>query len=154
MVPAPSVAHQQYSRNLEFILWEFVKTRKIGEILDAPIDIILDEHHVVQPDIVFISNANLKNIHDGRFYGAPELVIEIIFPSSYYHDVFIKKELYAAFRIPEFWLIDPRNHAVQVLLFDAASLAYKPFSFAIEKGTVTSQVLAGLEVAVADIFLE
>ncbi len=62
MAPAPYSAHQRVSRNLEFILWNFVKERQLGEIFNAPFDVVLDEENVVQPDLVFIDKAHLGRI--------------------------------------------------------------------------------------------
>jgi len=64
MSPVPNTQHQEISRELEFLLYQFVKTHKLGKIFDAPFDVIVDENNVVQPDLLFISNANLHKLHN------------------------------------------------------------------------------------------
>ncbi|MEO0223067.1 MAG: Uma2 family endonuclease, partial [candidate division WOR-3 bacterium] len=106
-MPAPNFEHQRISRNLEFKLWEFVKENGLGEILYAPFDIILSEDIVVQPDIVFISKDNLKNIKEGRLFGAPDLVVEIVSPVSYKRDRYEKFRIYEELGVKEYWIVLP-----------------------------------------------
>ena len=63
MVPAPSSWHQRYSRNIEFLMWSYVKEKGLGEVLYAPLDVIFTEDNVYQPDIVFVSKENMPTIH-------------------------------------------------------------------------------------------
>ncbi len=55
VVPAPVPHHQKISRNIEFFLYSLVKERGLGEVFNAPCDVVLSEEDVVQPDIFFIS---------------------------------------------------------------------------------------------------
>src|SRR5690606_27422899 len=55
MTPAPNIGHQRSSRNLEYALWHVVKKNTLGEVLDAPCDLILPGGTPVQPDIMFIA---------------------------------------------------------------------------------------------------
>ncbi len=55
MVPAPGFYHQIVSRNIEMALWEFVKSRQLGVVVAAPVDVVFTQEDVVQPDILFIS---------------------------------------------------------------------------------------------------
>jgi Uma2 family endonuclease len=99
MSPTPDSKHQEISGKLEFLLMSFVKRNQIGKILHAPMDVILDKHNVVQPDILFIANDNIKIVTKKCVEGVPDLVVEIISPSSYYKDQVEKKDLYEQFGV-------------------------------------------------------
>ena len=92
MCPAHSSNHQLSSSDLELLLKLFVKKHKLGWIVDAPTDVILDDNNTVQPDILFISKKNRYKIdEDGGVHGATDLVVEVISPSSKKMDRQIKK---------------------------------------------------------------
>jgi Uma2 family endonuclease len=99
MSPTPNTEHQCISRELEFFLIKFVKENKLGEVFNTPMDVILDKQNVVQPDILFIANDNLKIITKKCIEGVPDLVVEIISPSSFYRDSVEKKDLYESFGV-------------------------------------------------------
>ncbi len=150
MVPAPSSFHQWFSHNLEILLTEFVREHKLGYVFDAPIDVILDENNVVQPDLLFIAKRRREIIRERGIFGAPDLVVEIVSPSSVDRDYHTKQRLYERFGVREYWLVDPGNRAVDVL--GLSEDGYASVSFACADGRVNSSVLAGLSVALADIF--
>jgi len=94
MVPAPFTIHQRLLRNIEDILWNFVKEKKLGEVLVAPTDVVLSEDIVVQPDILFISKEGLDIIKEAAIMGSPDLIVEIISPSSASYDTVEKRDIY------------------------------------------------------------
>ena len=82
MVPAPDFYHQIISRNIEFLLWGFIKKRNLGTVVHAPVDVVLTTEDVIQPDILYISNERRGIITGRNVTGAPDLVIEILSPST------------------------------------------------------------------------
>jgi Uma2 family endonuclease len=82
--------------------------------------------------------------------GAPDLVIEIISPSSLDIDTTEKKELYARFGVPEYWIVAPELKLIEVFSLEGGT--YKLNNFALESGTVTSRLLPGFSVALETIF--
>jgi Uma2 family endonuclease len=150
MSPAPNSEHQRISRKLEFALLKFLDQNQLGELLHAPIDVILDKQNVVQPDILFISNASLGIITKKCVEGAPNLVVEIISPSSHYRDTVEKKAIYEWFGVKEYWLIDPANRVMEV--FSLQNGKYALHAFVAEEGQATSALLEGFEVHSSDIF--
>lgn len=149
MSPTPNSEHQRISRELEFLLISFVKKNKLGEVFHAPFDTILDKRNVVQPDILFIANDNSKIITKKCIEGVPDLVVEIISPSSYYRDQVEKKDLYERFGVKEYWIIDPANKVIQIFILQENK--YVLHAFIAEEGKVTSSVLQGFEVTIDDI---
>ena len=105
--PSPRTRHQVVSRNLEFLLHAHVNERGLGEVFDAPIDVIFAPTMVAVPDIVFVA-AGRKSIITGRaIEGAPDLIVEILSPSSVRQDRVVKAALYARHGVRHYWIIDP-----------------------------------------------
>lgn len=150
---APSVSHQRMVVDLVFKIKLFIQETNAGEVLCAPVDVYLDDENVPQPDIVFVSEKRLKIIdeNEGIVMGAPDLVVEIISPSSLKRDRFDKKELYERFGVKEYWLVDPNNTTIEVHK-NRKNGGFKLFSFAAVKGKIKSSVLKEFQLDVADFF--
>ncbi|MEW6238349.1 MAG: Uma2 family endonuclease [Candidatus Omnitrophota bacterium] len=122
MVPSPLTYHQKVSIRLERFVEDYVIERDLGEIYHAPLDVVLSDIDVVQPDILFISNDNDGIITEKNIQGAPDLVIEILSPSSDHKDKVLKKKLYAKYGVKEYWLVDPGAKEIQVFTLKDAAL--------------------------------
>jgi len=107
VTPSPITNHQRVSRDLEFILHAYVKERGLGEVFYAPIDVILDKHTIVVPDIVYVSAARAHLVQKHGIVGAPDLLVEILSPSTKHRDRGVKAKLYARFGVDEYWIVDP-----------------------------------------------
>ncbi len=149
-MPASGFEHQSIVMELASILHTFVKTKAMGKILPSPFDVILSETVVVQPDVVFISNDNLKNIKRGRLFGPPDLVVEIVSPTSYVRDRYEKFSLYEKHGVKEYWIVLPGERVIEVWCLKDGK--YTLHSIAVEKGEVESCVLKGLKVKVEEVF--
>jgi Uma2 family endonuclease len=125
------------------ILQNHFKGRRLGKVFVSPVDVVLDSENTVQPDLVFVSSANLGIIQQRAIFGTPDLLVEIVSPSSVRRDRYEKKELYARFGVKEYWIGDPANKTIEVLTLKEGR--YELHSCAEEKGRLASLVLAGLE---------
>ena len=146
----PTILHQETSMNLLRKIDAFVFEKKLGKVFHPPTGVILGEHHVVLPDLVFVSNANIEIVQETGIFGAPDLVMEIISPSTLKDDRNDKKDLYARFKIKEYWLIDPQYASIE--LFECTEKGYELTGFAVETGKITSKVLEGFELDIETIF--
>ena len=149
MSTAPSFYHQRLSVKLLKLLDDFVSDNSLGWVVDAPTDVILDDNNTLQPDILFISNENLSIIKEDAVYGAPDLIVEIISPSSVYKDRHTKKYLYEKFGVKEYWIVDIANKLIEV--FENQDNSFSLFSYVSEKGKITSKILPGFEADILDI---
>ena len=150
IVDTPPRVHQASSRNIGTPLDTYIKAHRLGEMYYAPTDVILSDINVVQPDILFVSNARARILADEGIRGAPDLVIEILSPSTARLDKVRKRELYARFRVPEYWQVDIDDLSVVVL-----TLAGDDYETAGIYGlgeTLVSPLLAGFRLDVDDIF--
>jgi Uma2 family endonuclease len=143
-MPAPTPLHQKISRELGFMIWEFVKVKVLGEVFFAPIDIVLSDTLVIQPDIVFISKENLRIVGDKAITGIPDLVVEIVSPASYTRDRDEKFRIYEERGVKEYWIVLPKEKVIEVWCLKGRK--YVLHSVAVEEGEVESCVLKGLKV--------
>jgi Uma2 family endonuclease len=149
MAPAPDTWHQSWIGELYAILRAHVTQRNLGKVLMSPMDVVLDAENTVQPDIVFVATPNLQIIQRRAIFGTPDLVVEIVSPSSVRRDRYDKKALYARFGVKEYWIGDPANKALEILTLKEGR--YELHGCAEEKGKLTSLVLSGLEFDLTEI---
>lgn len=140
MVAAPLTVHQIVSRNIEFDLFQSVRKHRLGQVFNAPVDVVLSETTVVQPDLLFISNENSGMITEKNISGAPDLIIEILSPGSAYYDLVAKKELYATHGVREYWIVDPKKQVVEAYELQDGQLVLR--QRAEKTGRVASDVVA------------
>jgi Uma2 family endonuclease len=150
LTPAPATFHQIVSVRLEHMLLNFVTERGLGLVLHAPVDVYLEERETYQPDIIFIARNRLDIVEKARINGAPDLVIEILSPSTAYYDMKKKARVYARHGVREYWLVDPEEQSIEVYRGHEGR-------FVLDQrvegtGTVRSAVLEGLEVDAAGLF--
>ena len=150
MAPAPSYEHQSGSYNLTLILGVFVSDNNLGVLRYSPIDVYLSDEDVFQPDIVFISNERLDIIHSDGLHGAPDLVIEVLSPSTERRDLILKRERYEMFGVGEYWFANSIARTITVLrLRDGKFELVGVFT---EGMTVETPLLPGLRVDVSEVF--
>ena len=115
LIPTPSTRHQLVLGNLSFSLGQYISDKSPGEVLFAPLDVLFSEDTALQPDLIFVSNSRTEIIEENFIVGAPDLVVEILSPSSDANDRATKLPLYAGAGVPEVWLIEPQAKTVDVL---------------------------------------
>ena len=149
MAPASDTWHQDWIGKLHLILDQHARARRLGRVLLSPVDVVLDPENTVQPDLVFVARANLPIIQRRAIFGVPDLLVEIVSPSSVRRDRYDKKELYSRFGVKEYWIGDPANKALEIHVLNEGR--YQLHCVAEEKGKLTSLVLTGLEFDLAEI---
>ena len=151
MVPAPNIKHQEIVGNLGAILRAHVRGHGLGKLLLAPTDVVLSDEDVVQPDLLFVSNERRDIITEDNVAGAPDLVIEVLSPSTAERDTKLKLTLYARAGVSEYWIVDPDEESVEVLeLGPEGRRSTRTYA----SGKVSSPALPGLDVEVGSIFAE
>ena len=152
MAAAPNMAHQNAQSIIGGEFYVFVRDRDLGWIYFSPTDVYLTDADVVQPDILFISKGR-SHIRTGKnIHGAPDLVVEILSPSTSANDWGYKKDLYARYGVKEFWLVDPYAKQVIVMLLKDGS--YEIVGVYREDDTLRSPTLEGFELDLSRVFDE
>jgi Uma2 family endonuclease len=150
MTPAPRPKHQKVSLNLTFVLEQFVRSRQLGEVYVAPIDVNLPGlASPVQPDLLFITTDRLDIIKEKFIEGAPDLIIEVLSAGSEMDDRRTKFELYARAGVREYWLVDPDGRTIEI--FVLRGQAYAPLGNFDSDGQTRSEVLPDFTVTVGEI---
>lgn len=111
MATPPSLEHEDQFGFLFTILRSYVRRKGLGTVLGSRAAMLLSDEDAPEPDLMFISKEKLPKAKGKALIGAADLVVEIVSPSSRWIDLQKKKELYARFGIPEYWVIDPFRQA-------------------------------------------
>lgn len=149
MVPAPFTLHQRVLWKLATSLQESLHPAQ-GELFIAPVDVVLSDTDVVQPDIIFISKERAAIITEANIQGAPDLVVEILSPSTRERDLGIKKKLYERYGVQEYWIADPTTKTIQVYhATDAGLELVRSFSMTTH---LQSTLLPQCTIAIAAVF--
>jgi Uma2 family endonuclease len=109
--PAPRFLHQEVAGALYRHLCDFVYANELGKVAYAPVDVILSDTDIVQPDILFVGKQRLDIIAD-QVKGPPDLVVEVLSPSTVRLDTETKLALYARSGVPHYWIVNPDDRVV------------------------------------------
>jgi len=115
VTPAPSSRHQFIIRNVAASLLRYLERNPLGELAFAPLDVRLSVDTALQPDLIFVSNAHAEIIQENWIAGSPDLIVEVLSPSTATYDRAAKLPIYAEAGVPEVWLIDSQAKTVEVL---------------------------------------
>ena len=149
MVPAPNMRHQRILLTLGRELDRFTEQHGLGKVYVAPCDVVLSDNDVVQPDVLFVSRAHEHRITEKNVQGAPDLVIEILSPSTAEKDLGRKYELYDSGGVLEYWIVDPAAGTVAVHRRQDGRL--EPAGTFGRGESVATAVLEGLAIEVEEI---
>ena len=150
VTPAPTANHQRVLFQLIRLLDGFVLEHGGGELFLAPFDVQLGYHDIVEPDLLFIaSDQGRVPGEQHKFEGSPNLVVEVVSPSSRQTDRVKKMALYARSGVPEYWIADPEQRTLVINLLEGQT--YVPV-FPEADGEVASRALPGLRVDPAEVF--
>jgi Uma2 family endonuclease len=120
VTPAPGTRHQRILGNLYHLLREHVTSRGLGEVMLSPIDCILSDITIVQPDLVYLDPTRARLVSERGIEGSPTLVVEILSPSTTVLDRSTKRQLYRRFGVPYYWIVDPDAQVVEAYAFGEA----------------------------------
>ena len=114
VTPSPQLPHQRAVTRLTIRLGEFVASHHLGEVFVSPFDVVFSEFDVVEPDLLYISNARAGVLTGKNVQGAPDLVVEVLSETTVRADRSIKLKLYGKFGVEEYWIIDPNGPSAEI----------------------------------------
>ncbi len=150
MTPRLVPLHQYVAGHLYMQLLQYVEKNDLGQAFVAPLDVSFNEENIFQPDILFIRKGNLSIIGEKMIEGVPDLVVEVLSPSSAYHDLRTKFRVYEQSGVQEYWIVDLERKSVEV--FSNSGKTFQLHQEVEGKGVVESVVLSGFSVALNDLF--
>ena len=150
LTPAPTPYHQLVVKRLGFLLDTHVHHERVGEVFIAPCDVVLSRFDVLQPDVFFVSAGRVSIIGEKFISEAPDLVVEVLSPSTADRDRVAKAKQYARFGVAEMWIADPEAHAIEV--FVNSSEGFRTEAVYAEAEVLRSPILPGLAIPLDRIF--
>jgi Uma2 family endonuclease len=151
VTPASSTKHQTASVNLLVLLSQYIKELDLGKLFHAPIDLILEASSVLQPDLLFVTKARQHIMTERAIEGAPDLVIEILSPTTSRTDRVTKAQIYAHHSVPAYWIVDLEQEAIEIYLLEANG--YRLAVTLQGKTPMFAPPFKELEIAAEDVFL-
>lgn len=150
---APNTKHQRISMRLSVRLGGFIESRQLGQLFAAPFDVLLSRFDVVEPDLVYVSNARAAEVLTAAHVrGAPDLVAEIGSPSTRKRDETMKRRLYERSDIAEYWAVDPDLDEIRVYRLTDGRFS-RVVTLSREQGDIlASPLFPGLELSLTDVF--
>ena len=148
---SPSAIHQRILLELSRQLADFMDDKPC-EVFIAPFDVCLnaagdDDDDVFQPDIMVVCDD--AKITEKNINGAPDMVIEILSPSSAKHDKFLKFNKYQRAGVREYWIVDTDTKTIQAHILENGR--YFTMSYG-EAGTIPVHTLDGCIISLPDVF--
>ncbi len=152
MAPAPGTRHQRCLLKLARLLAAQIEPARLGEVFIAPFDVILSDEDVVQPDLLFVTRERQGIISERGCEGPPDLVVEVLSPSTHQRDRELKAKLYAQYGVREYWLVDPDTRSIEVMGLEAEGFSSR--GVYPEGSAVDSKTLPGMDLMVSQVFQE
>lgn len=152
VTPSPGTRHQTVVTELVARLHAFVRDRELGRVLTGPIDVLFSEGDYLEPDLVFVARGREALLSDRGVEGPPDLVVEVLSPSTASRDRGVKLERYRHFGVAEYWIVDPDVRTVDV--WKLSDGAQAPLVLGAEERICWTPVSGGetLEVLVEQLF--
>ena len=123
--PSPRTSHQIIIGQL-FNVFQAIEKRGGGLSILSPMDVILSDDTILQPDLLYVAKARRDIIGD-RVNGPPDVVIEVLSPRAERRDRVQKLALYAEYGVPEFWIVDQTAQWIEFLILkDGAYVVTQP----------------------------
>jgi Uma2 family endonuclease len=148
--PPPRAEHQDLDLALIRAIDSVILPNRLGKVYTAPIGVVLSQNDVIQPDVLYLTNSRRSLLRGGLIHGAPDLVAEILSPSTRRIDLVRKMVLYRTAGVPEYWIVDPEKRTVSA--YSLVEDDYQPIPVA--DGVVRSRVIPGLEIDVVGLFAD
>lgn len=148
--PAPRRDHQEVSAKVDWILQRFLESTGLGRMYSHPIDVLLGPNDLVQPDLVVILTERLETYApSGIVEARPDLVVEILSPSSRGTDRVKKMALFARAGVPEYWIADPVGRTFMINVLEGQQ--YRDLEPDADE-LLSSRILPGLRIDPAEVF--
>ncbi len=148
VTPSPFIDHQRVLGNLNDVVRRHVRTHRLGTVLFAPVAVVLEKISAVEPDLLFVARAREALIENKAIFGAPDLAVEILSPSSAARDRGRKRDLYARTGVAHYWVVDPRAGALTA--WRLADGAYVVEAEVGRRGTFKPSLFPGLVIRMRD----
>lgn len=156
VTPCPNFSHQELLGRLHLAIGSFlVRRRHLGRVVLSPFDVVMSNHDIVEPDLLFIAGDQQAIITEANVQGPPALVVEILSPSTRRRDEGIKRKLFDQKGVREYWVVDPKKCVVSVCRRgDDGSFPIVATHSAAADECLETPLLPGFVLSVSELFSE
>jgi Uma2 family endonuclease len=156
VTPAPTTKHQRVLGRAYLYIGNYLEEHPLGSVFFAPVDVVFDPINCVEPDLLYVSREREeRQLTEDNLEGAPDLVIEVLSPSTRRVDEGAKLRLYERFGVPEYWVFDPDPEKVRVYRLENGKLKLVA-ELSRQQGTsvtiLSTPLLPGLEIPLDELF--
>ena len=155
VTPSPNIRHQGISGNFHLLIGNWLEKHPIGRLFYAPLDVVLSDIDVVEPDLLYFSNERAAQVLTPlHARGAPDIVVEIASKGTRKRDETIKRRLYERVEVAEYWVVDPEIDVIRVYCREGDRFG-RPRELSREASDVlTTPLFPGLDLPLTRIFRE
>jgi Uma2 family endonuclease len=150
--PSPIPRHQIVSMALSRLVGGWVEKKRLGCLMAGPVDVVFTPTDAVAPDLVFVARDRLDIIGEKYIHAAPDLLVEILSPSTRRRDEVVKRRLYEREGVGEYWVVDPVREMVKVYRLGEGGYRLDAELSAEAGDHLTSPLFPGLAIRLAEIF--
>ena len=147
---SPSLYHQRIITKLSTIINNFLLNHSIAEVFVAPLDVYFSDTEVYQPDILILLNESFSKMKENKIEGAPDLVVEVLSPSTAYYDLKHKKSIYEKQGVREYWIVDPIDKTLEI--FELQNGKFISTGELSKNEIAKSKLISGMEVSLDIVF--
>jgi Uma2 family endonuclease len=152
--PAPVPRHQWIVGIIYTALHLFVRKHRLGRVYVSPIDVLLSQHDVVEPDVIYISRGRLETVGLKNVTAMPDLAVEVVSNWSRKRDEIVKRHLYDKAGAREYWIVDSVVETVKIYRRNGETFERVAELSMETGGALTTPLLPGFELPLAEVFAE
>jgi len=147
MMPRPTLEHSRIVSKLAHY-WYICKKCDCNMYIEP--NLYLEQQHLI-PDLAIVCDKS--KLHEIGIYGAPDVVIEVLSPTTFQHDKFVKSKVYAQYGVLEYWLVYPREKEIEIYCLNNKNGYTLHHKFNLDGNTqVKSTVIPNFEFSMSDLF--
>jgi Uma2 family endonuclease len=152
VMSSPVLRHQRVVRRVGTSIINFVEAAGLGEAFNVAVDIVLSQHDVVVPDLVYVSKQRNHLLQEKNIPGPPDLVVEVLSPSTRTKDRKLKRRLYEKVGVLEYWMMDGDADTVRVYRLGPLGYGTGVHLSATAGDVLTTPLLPGWKLPLAELF--
>jgi len=149
--PAPVPTHQFIITNLLEALRGYARTHG-GRAAGAPIDVVLADDRILQPDVIFITVDRLSIVGPKNIVGPPDVVVEVLSDGTRRYDEIQKRKVYESAGIGEYWVVDPEIELVKIYRATSGVFIKAEEISTDAGGAITSPLLPDFSLSIEEVF--
>jgi Uma2 family endonuclease len=150
--PTPITRHQRIVLKIAIHLQMYFDRQGGGEAFVAPLDVVLAEDVVLEPDVMVVLSERMSIVGEKNIQGAPNIVVEVLSEGTRKRDETIKRKLYERYGVDEYWIADPVIDVVKIYRRSGASFVRAAEISTESGGEITSPILPGFALDVSLVF--